>query len=224
MTSENLSIHKFISLHKKYPTTLQCPCQTLSIEYQNFIVFQPHLHSICPSDFTNSSSVWWSIDYPRTMFSANDRPLFRTKIDDFRQIASPFFQIVTSFCTLSNQKINTELIKFNSTTFITPNLITRDQFEIQINQIINQFIDNTARSYWGSLLLINNMTHANMLISALSSDSFLTLYPDYYYGAYEYIYDRYDEIYNSTITEVPCNCQAKHLDVYNKQLSMHLTQ
>ena len=207
VTSENLSIDKFNRLHEKYPNTLQCPCQSLSIEYHNFIAFRPRLHSLCTSQFTNASSLWATIEYPRTMYTAKGRPLFRTKVDDFRQIASPFFQIITSFCTLSNQKINTELAKFDSTAFITPNLITSDQFQVQINQIINQFIDSTAQSFWSSLLLINNMTHANMLLSALATDSTLTLYPDYYYGAYEYIYDRNDEIYSSNLTGVQCDCQ-----------------
>lgn len=207
VTSENLSIDRFNRLHEKYPNTLQCPCQSLSIEYQNFISFQPRLHSLCSSQFINVSSPWTTIDYPRSMYTEKGRPLFRTKVDDFRQIASPFFQILTSFCTLSNQKINTELVKFNSTAFITPNLVTSDQFQIQMNQIINQFIHSTAQSFWSSLLLSNNMTHANMLISALATDSTLTLYPDYYYGAYEYIYDRNDEVYNSTLTGVQCDCQ-----------------
>jgi hypothetical protein len=50
-----------------------------------------------------------------------------------------------------------------------------------------------------------------MLISALSSDSVLARFPQYYYDYnsyhYEYVYDRRDQEYNSNLTGIDCDCQ-----------------
>ncbi|CAF4346259.1 unnamed protein product, partial [Adineta steineri] len=179
------------------------------------IRFQPHLHSICSSTFVNENSQWLIIDYPQTMpKNIYGQPDYSTRKDDFRQIGSPFFQLLNSFCNLSNKTINAELKTFNSSRFITLNLITYEQFQTQINQLINQFIKNTARSFINSLFFVENMTAANMLFSAFQSDSLYSsaspIY-DYYTDSvyqYETIYDRIDQIYNSNETGIDCDCQS----------------
>ena len=216
VTVKHPSIDRFNLLYQQYSNILQCPCKTLSIEYQNFIRFDPQFHPFCSSDFM-ASKTWLEIDYPSWKFDQFGQPTFHPKIDDFRQITSPLFQLLSSFCQLSLQKVNTELLSFNFTTFITPNLISRQQFDAQTSQIIGEFIENTARSFLGTLRLVNNMTSANMLMSALSSDSVLTVYPDYYYYytsyyygytyIYEYLFDRKDQEYNSSLTGSNCDCQ-----------------
>ena len=205
ITVTSPSIDQFHILDQHYPNTRQCPCdKSISIQYQNFISFQPQLHQICSSDFL-SSKIWLEIDYPVSLFNANGRPTFRTAANDFRQIASSFFQLLSSLCQLSLQTINTELLTFNSTSFITPNLITKMQFQLQTNQFVQNFIKNTARSFVSTLSLINNMTEANMLISALASDSILTRYPNYsIHEDYEYVYDRIDQVYSNGSN---CTCQ-----------------
>ncbi|CAF1023669.1 unnamed protein product [Rotaria sp. Silwood1] len=90
------------------------------------------------------------------------------------------------------------LLTFNFTTYITPNLVSQHRFDTEISQIIDQFIKNTTRSFLSSLYLINNMSSSNMLISALSPDSILTLYPQYYHK---------DQAYNSSLSVINCDCQ-----------------
>jgi hypothetical protein len=209
-TVTNPSIDQFNLLYQQYSDSLRCPCKTLSIQYQKFIRFNPQFHAVCTSDFVTSET-WLELDYPSWKFDENGVPTFHANKDDYRQIASPLFQLLSSFCQLSLQTLSTELLTFNFTTFITPNLISQQQFETQTSQIINQFIENTPRSFIDTLHLVNNMTVSNMLISALSSDSFLTVYPQYYYQ-YQYyvsdlVYDRKDQEYNSSLTGISCDCQ-----------------
>jgi len=216
ITFKNPSFDRFKQLYQQYPDSLQCPCKTLSIHYQNFIRFDPQFHPICASDFVTSTT-WLEIDYTSWEFNYYGTPTFHPNTDDFREITSQLFQLLTSFCQLSLQTLNTELLTFNFTTFITPNLVSQQQFDTQTSQIIGQFIKNTARSFINALWLVNNMTSANMLISALSSDSVLTRYPQYYddyynhyYGGiyvYESVYDRRDQEYNSSLTGINCDCQ-----------------
>ncbi|CAF0812814.1 unnamed protein product [Adineta steineri] len=212
----NPTIIEFNKLHQEYPNTIQCPCQSYSITYEEFITFQPRLHSICSSTFVDVTSQWQIIDYPQTMSSGYyDEPTYSTRKDDFRQIGSPFFQLLNSFCSLSSKTMTAELTTFYSSRFITLNLIAFEQFQTQINQLVDQFIKNTARSFINSLFFAENMTAANMLVSAFQSDSLFSsaapLY-DYTYAGYEYqsqyIYDRVDQIYNSNESGIDCDCQS----------------
>ena len=210
-TVKNPSIDQFNLLYQEYSESVQCPCQKLSIEYQTFIQFYPEFHSVCASDFL-TSKIWLEINYPSSKFDRYGTPTFISNKDDFRQIVSPLLQLLSSFCNLSLQTLNTELLTFNFTTFVTPNLASQQQFDRQTYQIINQFIENTARSFMSTLKLINNITFANNLISAFSSDSILTLYPQYYsYHYYDYVvdsvYDWTDQQYNSSLTGMSCDCQ-----------------
>jgi hypothetical protein len=210
-TVKNPSIDQFSLLYQKYSDSAQCPCQKLSIEYQSFIRFYPEFHSICASDFL-TSKIWLEINYPSSKFDQYGTPTFISNKGDFRQIVSPLLQLLSSFCQLSLQTLNTELFTFNFTTFVTPNLVSHQQFDRQTSQIINQFIENTARSFISTLKLINNMTSANNLISAFSSDSILTRYPQYYYDDYDgyvvdSVYDWTDQQYNSSLTGIHCDCQ-----------------
>ncbi|CAF4319366.1 unnamed protein product, partial [Adineta steineri] len=149
---------------------------------------------------------WLVIDYPPTMI------IHSAKKDDFRQIGSPFFQLLNSFCKLSSKTINADLKTFYSNRFTTLNLITFEQFQTQINQLIDQFIKNTARSFINSLFFSENMTAANMFFSAFESDSLYSsgspIYDEYMYPDYQYMYDRIDQIYNSNETGIDCDCQS----------------
>ncbi|CAF0735488.1 unnamed protein product [Adineta steineri] len=213
--TKNPTVAEFNKLYEQYPNTVQCPCNTLSIEYQQFLTFEPRLHAICSSEFIQQNSQWITIDYPSTMLDHNNQPTYSTRIDDFRQIASPFFQLLNSFCTLSSQTINAELLTFYSGTFITLNLISSEQFQTQINKLVTQFIQEIARSFVNTIYVAENMTSANMIFSSLSTDSMFKIYPQYdyyydYYGEYdtrEYMYDRQDQIYNSSEFEMNCDCQ-----------------
>ena len=217
-TVTNPSLNQINVLYQQYSDGLRCPCHTLSVEYQMFIKFDPQFHSICASDFVRSKT-WLEMNYPSWKFDTIAIPLFRTNIDDFRQISSSLFQLLTSFCQLSIQILNTELLAFNHTTFITPSFVSQQQFHVWTSQIISQFTTNTARSFISALGLINNMTSANMLLSALSSDSVLTANPQYYSDLYskdsgydyhyEYVYDQRDQHYNSTLTGTNCDCQVR---------------
>ncbi|CAF4138063.1 unnamed protein product [Adineta steineri] len=212
----NPTIIEFDKLYQKYPNTIQCPCQTYSITYEEFTSFQPRLHSTCSSTFVDETSQWLVIDYPQTMSSYTwEDPTYAARKDDFRQIGSPFFQLLNSFCKLSSKTINAELKTFYSSRFITLNLITFEQFQTQINQLTNQFLQNTARSFINSLVLAENMTAANMLVSAFKSDSLYSLatplydYTGYdFHDQYGFIYDRTDQIYNSNETGNDCDCQS----------------
>jgi hypothetical protein len=62
-TVTNPSMDQFNLLHQQYSDSLRCPCNTLSIQYQKFIRFNPQFHAVCASDFVTSET-WLELDYP----------------------------------------------------------------------------------------------------------------------------------------------------------------
>jgi hypothetical protein len=51
-----ISIHtqdQYEELQMKFSNTLQCPCQNIVIDYDEFISIQPYYHQICSSDFVS---------------------------------------------------------------------------------------------------------------------------------------------------------------------------
>ena len=212
VTIENPTVTQFNSLYQQYRQSVRCKCTTLPIEYQSFISLQPTgLHPVCSSYLIYSTSPWITVDYPSVQISQRYFTNLFPNVDDFRHISSAFFQGIHLLCQLSNQTINAKLLTFKSTVFITPYLIFNQQFNVQTNQLITQFIENTARSLISTLLLNNNLTHGNMLISALLTDSTVAHFSDYNYETlyydYVYNYDREDRIYNSSLTGLECDCQ-----------------
>ncbi|CAF1273160.1 unnamed protein product [Didymodactylos carnosus] len=168
-----------------------------------------------------TSPEWLEIDYNYTGNLHADYPSFQTPLNDFRQIASPFGQLLSSFCQLSTETFDTNFLIFNYTILITPNLITNDQFQLQTIGYINQFVQNTARSLNSSLRIINTLIQSNQFISGLATDSILTIDPHYnrhydtqiYDYDIQYVYDRLDQEYNSTLQGIECSCQLTPLCV-----------
>lgn len=46
ITVRNPSQELFESLQKKYASTLDCPCSTIAIQYQDFVQIQPKFHQV----------------------------------------------------------------------------------------------------------------------------------------------------------------------------------
>ena len=213
ITIENPIMDQVNSLYLQYPQSTRCPCTTLSNKYEDFILLQPmSLHPVCASVFLIPTSQWSTIDYPAVRVGGHLRRSVYPGIDDFRHIASPFFQVVNSLCQMSEQAISVKLLTFRSAAFITPNLIFYQPFNVQTSQFISQFIEDAARSFTNTLFLNNNMTRGNMLFSALLSDSVFTEYPNYHYDvteySYVYDYDVRDQVYNSSIDGTECDCET----------------
>jgi hypothetical protein len=87
MTIKNPFLGQFNLFYQQYSD---------SIQYQNFIRFDPQFHCVCVSDFVTSET-WLELDYHNWEFNDYGVPAFRANKDDYRQIASPLFQLLSSF-------------------------------------------------------------------------------------------------------------------------------
>ncbi|CAF1249178.1 unnamed protein product, partial [Didymodactylos carnosus] len=189
-----LSIYN--ELYQKYLQTLQCPCSNSTVDYQKFVSFQLKYHQICQSDFI---TMQWinNIGYNLSL-------LVITNEDDFRQTASVAFQLLSKLCELTQEAINYQLDIFNSTKFISVNLISKTSCESQAENTINTFKQTTINTFKRSLLLIQSTTQGNTLMSYLLTNTMLVVHPTEYVSYIDYIYD-YERIYNTTTNE-SCSC------------------
>ncbi|CAF1440744.1 unnamed protein product [Didymodactylos carnosus] len=128
-----------------------------------------------------------------------------TNEDDFRQIASVAFQLLSKLCELTQEAVSYQLDIFNLTKFISVNVISKTFFESQAVKTIITFKQTIINSFKRSLLLIQSTTQGNTLMSYLLTNTVLVAAHPLEYASYEdYIYD-YDRIYNTTTNE-SCGC------------------
>ncbi|UJR11678.1 hypothetical protein I4U23_015859 [Adineta vaga] len=161
---ESPSVSIYDKLFSKYHVTLHCPCTQSTIKYERFISqFEPIYHGICSSDFI---SLKWleSIEDPEGLYADMIYGV------DFRSIIRLQFQILSHFCTLSKNTLNTSLILFKQTDFLTRNIISRKEFSIRIQTIIDQFKRQTANRFIEIMKLIQLINHGNQFATIFSSN------------------------------------------------------
>jgi len=129
---ENPSLSTYINLQRKYSHTLTCPCSTVTISYQKFMSFSPILHQICSSDFIKDE--WIS--------SLEDCTIQYLDID-WRNRAFQQFRLLSKLCQLANKTITVAIYEFLLQPFVVSNVLTENDFNIQIEKVLNQFNQST---------------------------------------------------------------------------------
>ncbi|CAF1558151.1 unnamed protein product [Didymodactylos carnosus] len=192
ITVNSPAIAQYTALYMDYSATLTCYCTTISMPYQKFISIHSTYHQVCTSNFT--SQLW--LDYLTNLRQTTvfDHP-------DFRNTGAYSFQTLVALCALTNETISNNLVVFNSTSFISPTVVSNKTFQLQAQSFIDLFILATKNSFSTSMKLVRDTTQGNGLMSGLRtnfipniSDSELVIYP------YKYTRDN-----DSTI----CSCSVK---------------
>lgn len=198
-TTKTINIHRptietYLNLQSKYSQTLHCPCTSISNAYKHFISFQPTFHQICNSDFIIKK---WT-DY--LFYNSFLFPY------DLRNIGQSFFPTLSSFCNLSLQIINSELVIFNSTKFVTKTVQQSELFQSQIQQIIFLFKQSTTNSFLQQLSIFRETMAANALYSALLTNYASTALDD---NSTENNLDQvfYPKVYTSA-DNITCTCKT----------------
>ncbi|UJR19487.1 hypothetical protein I4U23_022616 [Adineta vaga] len=153
ISSPNLST--FEELQAKYSLTLTCRCSNIAISYSAFVSIQPlTYHQICSSDFL-------SLDFITSLWGMEESIEYVLNYD--RKILSSLFRILSSFCILTKNMIEQNIIVFSTKQLITLKTLTRDSFERQVTSIIENFIVQTLAKFQWTHHYIIDMFHANQL-------------------------------------------------------------
>jgi hypothetical protein len=170
--NESPSVSKYEELFGQYPLTLRCPCNSISVKYkQLFSHIEAQYHQICSHTFV--SSTW--LENWQSLLVTTDNTLY---VEQFPIFIRSFLNSVAKFCNISKNIINLSLPIFEETNFFTVNVISRVQFEIETEALIEQFKRTTAHPVMEIWKLIQATNHANQLATIFSSNwRFIYKYP-----------------------------------------------
>ncbi|CAF1319758.1 unnamed protein product [Adineta ricciae] len=136
LTKQNPSLNDYNHLKKFYSDTLECPCSIMTISYQKLISFSPVLHQICTSDFLTYR--WMSI--------LNQSSLNEVSID-WRSEAFSQAQLLSNLCQLANETIQDAIHRFLLQYFVTLNVLSENDFTLQMNSTVNELLQSTIRYF-----------------------------------------------------------------------------
>jgi len=166
-----------------YLSTLDCPCQNISISYDSFMSISPQYHQVCSSDFVVRNSSWIDLIHYRS------NPV-NYSYDDYRLFVVPHFRLLSYLCTLANDTLVDALSILRSNTLISKRAQSRQVVETQVESAIDQFRKSTPQTFMRMLDFIREMAQGNGLVSSIYSnwyvlplqgkDGFLSLGPRSY--------------------------------------------
>ncbi len=142
INEQNPSLTKYNHLQDLYPNALKCPCLNVANPYRNFTLLSPLFHQVCSSIFV--SEFWLSL-------TEHQDAALVDLILEWYGLGGRQFQLLSAICQLANKTIDDSLLNFGAQLFITSNLLTESDFNVQVNTTINELITSL-------------LTHFNLLI------------------------------------------------------------
>ncbi|CAF0883894.1 unnamed protein product [Adineta steineri] len=153
----NPSENDYNKLLISYSKSLDCPCNKISIAYKNFIEINTTFHQVCSSDFV--SIKWINYLFYDGYWEAYNRR-------DIRERGSAYFLFLSYLCNISQTTINNAIEQFLNELFINTKLISESEFNIQIENIILQFQNETLTKFSRSLKLLRDIMNGNAFVSS----------------------------------------------------------
>ena len=87
---------------------------------------------------------------------------------DIRGRGSAYFVFLSALCNISQTTIHNAINQFLNETFLSTQIISKSEFDAQINNIISQFQNNTLTKFSRSLKLVRDIINGNAFISSFS--------------------------------------------------------
>ena len=130
------SLSLFEDLHSKNATGLSCPCSKVSSEYSSILSIDPQISPICFNQSKSSSLEL--ITHHR---------------------------ILSTLCSLSNEYIHNRISSFQEKELITIETMKKNSFQIQIDNLIRNFLREMKSEYRRRILFVMNSFHVNQLLN-----------------------------------------------------------
>lgn len=154
------SEERFEYLKSIYEDSIQCSASQISVEYVSIIKIFYSTHQICKSDFLKKNFIF-------CLFKEADLPFIQ---DDFRSQSVSFFHLLNSLCYLTGKVLTDSLIEFDRTLLINSRILSRREFESQVQSIIIEFKQKLPTNFMLSLKLFQDYVQENQLITLSASN------------------------------------------------------
>lgn len=166
------SFTTYQQLYNDHSDTMRCPCSQVSVAYGSFLNITFILHEVCSSDLV--SSTW--LNYLESF----DPAFLSTWADlaysrDFRTVGNSYFQLLSTFCSLSKNNIEDAQRLFINTQLINDHIPTPLIFNQQTEDIIKSYIIDTKNEFQKSLKWITMALSSSYFYSGTNLDFIITI-------------------------------------------------
>ncbi|CAF0782884.1 unnamed protein product [Adineta steineri] len=195
ITLKTFSLSDFERLEKLYPSTINVPCDDVTIPYNKFLDFSPQFHQVCQSPFIQRK--WISSLF---LFNATSHNIL-----DYRTFAFSHFRALGLLCRISRQAIKDILRTFNSTHFVHRQTLSRIQFNEIASVLSNNLQQNVINNEKRTARIISLIIAQNRIFSALRTNYYIQSVPgSRSYSTYNGVY-----LYRNQTNEFGCDCKFK---------------
>ncbi|CAF1079605.1 unnamed protein product [Adineta ricciae] len=164
----NITLQYFEQLYVEHHETLSCPCSTIRIPYRNITSNNVTMHSICSSIFIDPK---WT----EALYFANASQF---GVWDFRTTAYSQFELLSSFCSLSNEIISQTLSDIGNNEVVTLYLSTQTQIRVDINKRIENLKNSATSRMMTFLNYLQNTNNKHFFVSALNTNFIILTFGD----------------------------------------------
>ncbi|CAF1067559.1 unnamed protein product [Adineta steineri] len=173
------SLNSTKQLYEQYGNELKCPCSSIASTYERFVKIEPVFHEMCSSPFTSEEGRFnlTANLISKLSMDSEKRPLSNYTLKDYRRFLSAHLQFLQGLCQLSNQATKISIQGFLSLLFSMIEVLSEENFGIQLNSIIQHKELNSSTILTDLLSLIRGIYHGNAIIS-LYGTNFEYIHPD----------------------------------------------
>ena len=161
------SLSDFNRLWQIHSDSLYCPCSQIAISYSDFIEIVPIFHQLCSSGIILPE--WYN------RMTRVNRTLLSTRNQFETALGSNYFQVLATFCSLTQNTIVDAYRLFSANTFISNRVLPETLFSAQVTSLIDAFTESTNTEFIRILSLARTTTQSNQLISRTFSNFILTV-------------------------------------------------
>jgi hypothetical protein len=149
----------YTTLQEKYQNSLSCPCKNIAINYTDLMNISIKYHPVCESRFISDAWI-------HQLFIRN---INNFQWNDFRVIASSYFQLLTTLCSTAQRSVQNAVNDFFSKSFLTKHLLSSTSLNIQIHEEIWFVLNSTANTLRQQNEFIRKTVHSNQFETAFKT-------------------------------------------------------
>ncbi|CAF4711947.1 unnamed protein product, partial [Rotaria sp. Silwood1] len=148
------------NLDEKYPDTLKCPCEKISIPYKTFVQTVPLMHQVCSSPFVSQSWIVFT-------FNINNSRLWSM---DVRTQLSTIWQLISALCQSATNTITHVLNEFVESSLISLTILSENLLKAKTQAALDLVRQKASSALIRPLTLINRIAQTNLFMTALSTN------------------------------------------------------
>ena len=149
----NPSSAAFEQIHRKYPSSLQCPCTRLAVPYRSFVSINPQFYPVCSSRYIS----WDWLYVVLGTYSYGD---FRLSTD-YLLGTQYIFSAMLSVCSLADTTLSNAWRLFGDSSLVTSRIVSNAELMQRTQLALDQFKSNTIADFKQALAHVQSQTRSS---------------------------------------------------------------